>query len=230
MEDLYVLLDKAETNEDYRVILEKLRWADGFTCPRCGERKAYRIHSRKLLECSSCRAQVSATSGTFLHGVKNLGSWVKAILSFLQSEGKSTVVMAGLLNRSYVTTWYMMQKIRMVLGERLISHTEEAVLLPCSILKAALFKASAEEDLLVPAPSFSSDEGSLKCAAFLVGYLLGVFQGVSRKYSQLYAFEHKLRRESYKIEVFSFLACFLIGRKALRREILGYRAPYMIVS
>ena len=55
------------SEEDCRRYLVACRWPDGFRCPRCGEGDACELATRNLLQCRSCRHQVSVTAGTVLH-------------------------------------------------------------------------------------------------------------------------------------------------------------------
>lgn len=232
MEDIYSLLEVAKTNEDYRTILEMLRWFDGFSCPRCGCSEAYRIQTRGLMECKNCGLQVSATAWTFLHGVRNLGVWVKAILSFLDIEGKSAVAVSKLFNSGYISAWFMMQKIRMVL-QTSFDEAGDRQFLPCSMLRAALFKASVGDDLFdmskEPGTEFQRAPSSGARAAALVAFLLGTFYGVSRKYSQLYALEFAYRNLCESVEPAGLLLLFLRGRPISRQMIIGYVSPHMIL-
>ena len=241
MDDLNTILKSAESNEDFRDLLEKLRWAEGFKCPRCEGTRCTRIKSRGLLQCCSCRKQISPTSGTFLHGVRNLRAWVKAILSFRQEEGQSAVSHALLLDRSYATTWFMLHKIRMVLGANLISFIDESENVwevPCSLLKSALFKASSEgegegegEGEYTPPRQVKTllNREMMRKACYFIAYLLGGFHGVSRKYSQLYAFEYCLREASIDLEPIELLACFVRGSPSFRRSIFQFFSPYLLV-
>jgi hypothetical protein len=47
--------------------LRKLRWPQGFVCPRCGGRESVTIQTRRLEQCRSCRYQASLTAGTVFH-------------------------------------------------------------------------------------------------------------------------------------------------------------------
>ena len=51
------------TNEACRDYLFRLRWPDGFRCPRCGGQKAWPLRE-VLLQCASCGYQSSVTAGT----------------------------------------------------------------------------------------------------------------------------------------------------------------------
>ncbi len=44
--------------------LYKVRWPDGFYCPRCGCKKPSYITTRKMHQCSQCKYHVSLTTGT----------------------------------------------------------------------------------------------------------------------------------------------------------------------
>jgi len=46
-----------------REYLFKLRWPEGFRCPRCGASKAWSLRS-VLWQCAGCARQMSVTAGT----------------------------------------------------------------------------------------------------------------------------------------------------------------------
>ena len=234
MDDLYSMLENAESSHDYREILEQLRWAQGFCCYRCGSGEAYRCEPRQLMQCKGCGLQISATSGTVLHGVRDLRSWVEAILSMLDEDSRSTVSVAGIFHRGYVTAWFMMQKIRIVLGEFLRQPPEPvelcsgAVDLHCSVLDKALFKASSGDTQTIPDLSSPVSSTEIEAARWMIAFLLGTFNGVSRKYSQLYAFEYSLRRNRARIEPLALLSCFVRGSPTSREQVARYVSPYII--
>ena len=47
--------------------LFRLRWPEGFKCPRCGHAEAYVHRTRHLYQCKSCGYQASLTAGTVFH-------------------------------------------------------------------------------------------------------------------------------------------------------------------
>src|SRR5665647_3076269 len=47
--------------------LFRLRWPEGFKCPRCGQMEAYFHSKRHLYQCKSCGYQASLTAGTVFH-------------------------------------------------------------------------------------------------------------------------------------------------------------------
>jgi transposase-like protein len=101
--------------------LFKLRWPDGYRCPRCGHRR-YCFHStRTLFQCSACKYQVSVTAGTIFHKTRTpLVKWFWMI--FMMARQKSGVSMLSLQRmlgiKSYKTVWTMGHKIRKAMEDR----------------------------------------------------------------------------------------------------------------
>lgn len=101
--------------------LRKLRWPNGFVCPRCGERESVTIQTRRLEQCRSCRYQASITAGTVLHRTrKPLRLWFLAI--FLIGRHKTGISALQLQKDlglgSYKTAWAWLHKLRSTLAER----------------------------------------------------------------------------------------------------------------
>jgi transposase-like protein len=91
-----------------------LRWPEGFACPRCGERRAWRVR-RGLLRCSSCRHESSVTAGTVLAGTRTpLTTWFAAAWYVTnQKSGVSALGLQRVLSLgSYQTAWTMLHKLR----------------------------------------------------------------------------------------------------------------------
>jgi len=101
--------------------LRKLRWPDGFVCPRCGGRGSVTIRTRRLEQCRSCRYQASITAGTIFHRTrKPLRLWFLAIF-FLgrHKAGISALQLQKDLGLgSYKTAWAWLHKVRSALRER----------------------------------------------------------------------------------------------------------------
>lgn len=97
------------------------RWPRGFICPRCHHNDGHRLHSRpRVIECSSCRRQVSITSDTLFHGSHvPLPLWFLAIYLFAQDKGGvSGVRLAKQLGVSEPTAWFMLQRLRIAMQTR----------------------------------------------------------------------------------------------------------------
>ena len=95
--------------------LEVVRWPNGFVCPKCGGREAWRVKVRPLMHCAGCGRQTSITAGTPFHGTrKPLRAWFHAI--FLVSTQKTGTSAANLQRqvglKSYETAWTWLHKIR----------------------------------------------------------------------------------------------------------------------
>jgi len=59
--------------------LQRLRWPDGFVCPKCKGRKAWQMGSG-LIRCIECHNDISVIAGTIFHGTrKPLKLWFQAI-------------------------------------------------------------------------------------------------------------------------------------------------------
>ena len=50
-----------------RAELFRLRFPNGFVCPKCGCVEYYPIQGRNTCQCRSCRHQTSVTAGTVMH-------------------------------------------------------------------------------------------------------------------------------------------------------------------
>jgi transposase-like protein len=99
--------------------LRRMRWPDGFRCPRCGHAKSHRLRKRALEQCAECRYQVSLTAGTPFHGTRvPLRTWFLAIFFLARhKQGISALQFqrdTGL--GSYKTAWTLLHKVRATLG------------------------------------------------------------------------------------------------------------------
>lgn len=103
------------TEEACHEYLAACRWPDGFTCSRCGHRRAYALVLRRRWQCAACRHQVSLTAGTILHNTKiplTLWFWA-AYLMTTDTRGISALVLQRQLGlRRYETAWMMLHKLR----------------------------------------------------------------------------------------------------------------------
>ena len=56
--------------------LFRLRWPEGFRCPRCQDEEAYFQRIRHLYHCKACGYQASLTAGTVFHKTRTpLTKW-----------------------------------------------------------------------------------------------------------------------------------------------------------
>jgi transposase-like protein len=116
------LLEWFQDNQSCLDYLARLRWPDGFVCPRCGEREFWRTGAG-LWMCRSCGRRTSVTAGTIFDRTRTpLSTWFAAIW-FLTSQknGMSALGLQRVLGfGSYETAWAWMHKLRraMVRPER----------------------------------------------------------------------------------------------------------------
>ena len=97
-----------------REYLFRLRWPDGFRCPRCAGRKTWPLRE-VLLQCASCGYQSSVTAGTIFQDTrKPLTLWFRAIWWVTsQKNGASAMGLQRVLGLgSYKTAWTWLHKLR----------------------------------------------------------------------------------------------------------------------
>lgn len=102
------------TEEACREYLAKLRWPNGFRCPRCNHDKAWQME-RGVYWCQLCDYQVSVTAGTiFQDRRKPLMLWFRAIWYVVnQKNGVSALGLQRVLGlSSYRTAWTWLHKLR----------------------------------------------------------------------------------------------------------------------
>jgi transposase-like protein len=75
--------------------LFRLRWPEGFRCPRCENQEAYFHRTRYLYHCKACGYQASLTAGTIFHKTRTpLTKWFWMI--WLMGRQKSGISMLSL--------------------------------------------------------------------------------------------------------------------------------------
>jgi transposase-like protein len=94
--------------------LARLRWPDGWICPRCQGREAWQIR-RSRWRCGHCRYEGSVTAGTILQDSHlPLGTWFRAMWYVTnQKNGISALGLQRALGLgSYKTAWAILHKLR----------------------------------------------------------------------------------------------------------------------
>src|SRR5215831_7192113 len=102
------------SEEACRDYLFRMRWPEGFRCPRCREAKAWRLRSA-LWQCASCGYQASLTAGTIFQDTRTpLRVWFRALWWMTsQKNGVSALGLQRVLGLgSYQTAWCWMHKLR----------------------------------------------------------------------------------------------------------------------
>lgn len=94
--------------------LSRLRWPDGFRCPRCQAAEGW-PSARARMSCAACGYQASLTAGTIFEGTrKPLRLWFRAIWWVTTHKtGASALSVQRILGLgSYETAWSWLQKLR----------------------------------------------------------------------------------------------------------------------
>ena len=101
-------------NADCREYLFRMRWSDGFRCPRCNHGKAWPV-GKVRYECTRCGYQASVIAGTILQDThKPLTMWFRAMWWVTsQKTGASALGLQRVLGLgSYQTAWTWLHKLR----------------------------------------------------------------------------------------------------------------------
>jgi transposase-like protein len=102
------------SEEACREYLRRLRWPEGFRCPRCRGEQAWTM-GRGLAWCRHCNLQTSVTAGTLFQDTRTpLRLWFRAMWSVTtQKQGVSAVGLQRVLGLgSYHTAWTWLHKLR----------------------------------------------------------------------------------------------------------------------
>jgi transposase-like protein len=94
--------------------LFRMRWPEGFRCPRCGYEKFWAMN-RGLYRCTVCDLQTSITAGTIFQDTrKPLKLWFQAMWYITnQKPGVSALGLQRVLGLgSYRTSWTWLHKLR----------------------------------------------------------------------------------------------------------------------
>ena len=95
--------------------LERLRWPQGFVCPRCAVAGQPYRSSRARLMCRSCERQSTVTAGTIFDKTRTaLRVWLAAAWYLTnQKQGVSALGLQRVLGLgSYATAWTMLHRFR----------------------------------------------------------------------------------------------------------------------
>jgi len=100
--------------EACKACLFRLRWPDGFVCPRCETQGNWKA-TRDRLVCCQCQHQTTVTAGTIFHDThKPLTLWFRAVWHIVsRKNGASAVSLQQALGLgSYSTAWTWLHKLR----------------------------------------------------------------------------------------------------------------------
>ena len=101
--------------DDLIALFFKMKWPDGFRCPRCGHPFAYPVQGRRLplYQCRACKHQTSLIAGTALQGSRTpLEKWAAAMQAMSRSPSINAVQLMHAIDVTYKTAWSMLKKLR----------------------------------------------------------------------------------------------------------------------
>ena len=115
-------LDRFGTEAKCETELERIRFPNGFRCPKCDHDKCYTyLHGdNRTFQCKSCRRETTLTSGTIFQGSRlPLFTWFYAMYLLTQSKNNvSALELTRTLGICYRSAWRLKHKIIQVMTER----------------------------------------------------------------------------------------------------------------
>lgn len=110
------------TEEQCEAALEKARWPDGFSCPRCDGHEHGLVYGRRLkrYQCRTSGHQATLTAGTIMQATKlPLTTWFQAFYLIGQAKtGISSLELSRHLGVNYDTAWLLHNKILRAMSDR----------------------------------------------------------------------------------------------------------------
>lgn len=100
--------------------LVKMRWPNGFVCPKCDETKHSYCEPRRVFQCRKCRVQTSVRAGTIFHKSQTpLTKWFLAMHLITASKNDiASLEMARQMDVKWDTAWTIKQKLMEVMLQR----------------------------------------------------------------------------------------------------------------
>ena len=113
-ENILEFTDRFPNDRSCRVYLSEIKWADGFTCKKCGHNK-FTVRKKNLArDCNRCHHVESPTAGTLFHrvcfGIRKAFGIVFEMSA--TTKGLSSSQVAKRYGISRTTAWSFMHKVR----------------------------------------------------------------------------------------------------------------------
>src|SRR5436190_9558494 len=118
--NLVELIDRFGDEDKCRTYLERLRWPDGVTCPRCDSTTVAHVTTRNQFSCKAagCGYRFSVRAGTIFQDSKlTLTKWFLAIYIIGESKkGVSGHQLSRMLKVTTKTGRFLTHRIRAAMG------------------------------------------------------------------------------------------------------------------
>ena len=128
--NLATLASQYSDEDKARGLLEKMRWPDGVTCPKCGNQKDKPIYSlipkagskspvrAGVYCCGACRKQFTVKVGTIFEDSHiPISKWLMAMFILCSSKKSiSAHQIHRMIGITYKTAWFMCHRIRYAMG------------------------------------------------------------------------------------------------------------------
>lgn len=113
-------LEQYGTEEQCYEALVKMKWPEGFVCPKCGCKDHCRLEKRKLFQCNKCHHQTSVRVGTIYQGSGTpLTKWFLVSYALTQNKNSiSTLELARFTGLIPKTATLIRKKYTQVMRER----------------------------------------------------------------------------------------------------------------
>jgi hypothetical protein len=107
------------SDEECLRFLAELKWADGFTCRKCGNTNSCAGKTPFSRRCTKCKTEESATTGTIFHNCKFPVSkaFYIAFNVCKGTEDLSTYELARRLSLRQMTCWKFKSKIQLAMSQ-----------------------------------------------------------------------------------------------------------------
>lgn len=116
--------------------VRRLKWPNGFVCPKCAGTQSWKMKRPGYEQCSRCRHQTSVRAQTmFARSRRPLKLWFRVLADFLTDKrGASALCISRRHGLRYATVWTWLHKVRSTMDREgrqpLVKRVEADVMVP----------------------------------------------------------------------------------------------------
>ncbi len=117
---VFDFIKQYKSEEDCLIVIQKMRWPNGFVCSHCKHNRGYRLHGRRVIQCVLCKKQTSITAGTIFDRTRiPLVKWFWMLFIVIQDKGGASALrLSKQLDMHLKTVWNLLHKIRAAMAKR----------------------------------------------------------------------------------------------------------------